>query len=227
MSIQENIKLALHLIPKELVNTLYMVFVSFIISTFLGGVLGAILFIYEDKGPRPNSLLYKILSNIFNIFRAIPFSILIILLFPFTRLIVGSSIGTTASIVPLVVGAIPLIGRLVQEILSETYLSFQEVFFSLNASVFQIIKVIIKESAERFVKSLTLLLITLVNYSSLAGLVGGGGLGQLAIQYGYYRFNSFIMFSVLMIVILLIGMIQTLGYFISNFISSKKGGLKK
>lgn len=223
MSMQENIKLALLLIPKELVNTLYMVIVSFVISSCLGGFLGFILFIFENKGPRPNLFFYKTLSFIFNIFRAIPFSILIILLFPFTRFIVGSSIGTTASIVPLVIGAIPLVGRLVQEIVSETYLSFRDVFISLNTSIFQMIKVIIKESSGRFVKSLTLVFITLVNYSSLAGLVGGGGLGQLAIQYGYYRFNSFIMFNVLLIVILLIGIIQALGYFISDFLSKKRG----
>ncbi len=223
MNIQADIRLALLLIPKELISTLYMVFVAFIISSCIGGFLGIVLFIFEDKGPRPNFFFYKILSLIFNFFRAIPFSILIILLFPFTKFIVGSSIGTTASIVPLVVGAIPLIGRLTQEIVSETYFVFRDVFFSLNASLFQVIKVIIQESAERFIKSLTLVLITLVNYSSLAGLVGGGGLGQLAIQYGYYRFNYFIMFSVLLIVILLVGIIQTSGYFISNFISKKKG----
>ncbi len=199
------------LIP-SLLETLYMVFFSTIFSVLLGFVLGIILVITE-KGhiwERPN--LNKVLSSIINVMRSVPFIILIVAIFPLSRLIVGTTIGSTAAIVPLSVAAAPFVARIIESSLKEVSWGIIEASLSVGATIPQIIfKVMIPEALPSLVLGLTLTIINILGYSAMAGAIGGGGLGDLAIRYGYQRFQTDVLIATIIVLILMVELIQFAG----------------
>lgn len=220
----ENIHLALQLLPLQLWNTIYMVFVSAFFAVLIGLPLGVILTITDKGHIREHVKIYKILETLVNIGRSFPFAILMVALIPFTRWIVGTSLGTTASIVPLTIAAAPFVARLVETSLKEIDRHILEAVIVMGSSTRQIIaKVLIPEALPSLVSAITLTVINLIGYSAMAGLVGGGGLGQVAIQYGYNRFNTFIMVVTVVLLILLVQAVQWLGGYIHRAIVYKRG----
>ncbi|CZE51469.1 methionine ABC transporter permease [Campylobacter geochelonis] len=193
-------------------DTLYMSVISTIIA-FIFGLIPAILLILSDKnGLRPNKTLYSILDIVVNILRSFPFIILIIILFPFTKLIVGTSIGTTAAIVPLAIGTAPFVARLIESALKEVDTGIIEAAKSFGASDWQIIfKVMFVEAIPSIINALTLTLIVVIGFSAMAGTVGGGGLGDIAIRYGYQRFRPDIMAYTVVILIIMVQIFQIIG----------------
>ncbi|NGX37764.1 MAG: D-methionine transport system permease protein MetI [Chlamydiae bacterium] len=208
------------LLLSALVDTFYMVFTSAFFAALIGLPIGIILFI-TAKG---QTLTYRILGTIVNIGRSFPFAILLIALIPFTRFIVGTSLGTTASIVPLSVAAAPFFARLVESSLQGISPSLIEAATVMGSTPMQIIrKVLIPEALPSLINNFTVTLINLVGYSAMAGLVGGGGLGAVAIQYGYLRFNAAIMFWTVFLLILLVQLIQWLGNKWTQSLLKKRG----
>lgn len=195
-------------------QTIYMVLISTLIATVLGIPLGVLLMVTDKGQILQNDILNKILSTIVNIFRSIPFVILLIVLMPFTRLIVGTSIGTTAAIVPLSVAAIPFMGRLTETALREVDRGVIEAAQAMGASPFQIVvKVLIPEALPSIVSGITITAINLIGYSAMAGVIGGGGLGDLAVRYGYQRFMIDIMLWTVAILIAMVQLTQLIGDF--------------
>ena len=193
-------------------ETLLMVIVSTLFGYLFGLPLGIALYINNEDGIKPNKIVYKILDVIVNIGRSIPFLILLILIIPFTRLIVGKSYGTAATIVPLTISAIPFIGRMVESSLKEVDKGVIEAAQSMGASTFQIItKVLLIEARPSLINGLTICLGTIVGYSAMAGVVGGGGLGDIAIRYGYYRYQTDIMIVTVTIIVVLVQLFQWIG----------------
>ena len=200
------------LLTKALGETVYMVVVSMIIATIIGVPLGVLLHT-TSKGQILESLaVNRIVGAIVNAVRSIPFIILLVAIIPFTRLLVGSAIGTTAAMVPLVIAAIPFIGRQVETSLKEVPFGLVEAAQSMGATPAQIIwKVLQPESMSSIVAQLTTVIISLVGESAMAGAVGGGGLGDLAIRYGYQRFRPEIMLATVVILIVLVQLVQFVG----------------
>ena len=200
------------LLTKALGETGYMVVVSMIIATIIGVPLGVLLHT-TSKGQILESLaVNRIVGAIVNAVRSIPFIILLVAIIPFTRLLVGSAIGTTAAMVPLVIAAIPFIGRQVETSLKEVPFGLVEAAQSMGATPAQIIwKVLLPESMSSIVAQLTTVIISLVGESAMAGAVGGGGLGDLAIRYGYQRFRPEIMLATVVILIVLVQLVQFVG----------------
>ena len=200
------------LLTKALGETVYMVVVSMIIATIIGVPLGVLLHT-TSKGQILESLaVNRIVGAIVNAVRSIPFIILLVAIIPFTRLLVGSAIGTTAAMVPLVIAAIPFIGRQVETSLKEVPFGLVEAAQSLGATPAQILwKVLLPESMSSIVAQLTTVIISLVGESAMAGAVGGGGLGDLAIRYGYQRFRPEIMLATVVILIVLVQLVQFVG----------------
>ena len=200
------------LLTKALGETVYMVVVSMIVATIIGVPLGVLLHT-TSKGQILESLaVNRIVGAIVNAVRSIPFIILLVAIIPFTRLLVGSAIGTTAAMVPLVIAAIPFIGRQVETSLKEVPFGLVEAAQSMGATPAQIIwKVLLPESMSSIVAQLTTVIISLVGESAMAGAVGGGGLGDLAIRYGYQRFRPEIMLATVVILIVLVQLVQFVG----------------
>ncbi|CUN79108.1 methionine ABC transporter permease [Mitsuokella jalaludinii] len=200
------------LLTKALGETVYMVVVSMVIATIIGMPLGVLLHT-TSKGQILESLaVNRIVGAIVNAVRSIPFIILLVAIIPFTRLLVGSAIGTTAAMVPLVIAAIPFIGRQVETSLKEVPFGLVEAAQSMGATPAQIIwKVLLPESMSSIVAQLTTVIISLVGESAMAGAVGGGGLGDLAIRYGYQRFRPEIMLATVVILIVLVQLVQFVG----------------
>ena len=200
------------LLFKALGETVYMVAVSMVIATIIGVPLGVLLHTTEKGGILAAPGLNKVLGSVVNAVRSIPFIILMVAIIPFTRLIVGSAIGTTAAMVPLVIASIPFIGRQVETSLKEVPFGLIEAAQSMGASPTQIIwKVLIPESLPSIVAQLTTVIIALVGESAMAGAIGGGGLGDLAIRYGYQRFRPEVMLATVVILIVLVQLVQLLG----------------
>ncbi|WP_169974741.1 methionine ABC transporter permease [Campylobacter sp. RM16191] len=193
-------------------ETLYMSLVSTFLA-FLLGLIPAVLLVLSDKdGLKPNKKLYLVLDIIVNTLRSFPFIILIIVLFPFTKMIVGTSIGTTAAIVPLTIGAAPFIARLIESALKEVDKGIIEAAKSFGASNSQIIfKIMFVEALPGIISAITLTLIVIVGFSAMAGAVGGGGLGAVAINYGYQRFRPDIMLYTVVILIIMVQIFQSIG----------------
>ncbi|NLW23314.1 MAG: ABC transporter permease [Tissierellia bacterium] len=209
------------LIP-SLFETVYMVFFATLFSLVIGFPLGIILVISESNGIWEKPLLNKILNGIINILRSFPFIILMILVFPISRLIVGKTIGTTATIVPLSIAAAPFVARIIESSLKEVDKGVIELSLSMGATVPQIIfKVLIPEAMPSLILGITLTIINLIGYSAMAGAIGGGGLGNLAIRYGLYRFQTDVMIASVLIIILLVQGIQYIGNKLSTSISKK------
>lgn len=193
-------------------QTLYMVFWSTLFSVILGFIPAIILTLTAPDGLKPNKIVYEILSFIVNVFRSFPFIILLVILIPFTRAVVGKSIGTTASIVPLTVSAIPFIARVFEGALRETNPGVIEAARSFGASNIQIlIRVYVKESIPRMLNGVVLLIISLIGYSAMAGTVGGGGIGDIAIRYGYQQYKTDYLIVCSLVLIAFVQFIQMLG----------------
>lgn len=193
-------------------ETVYMVLASGAVAALLGLPLGVLLHLWRKGGLSPKPGLYQALSLIVNVLRSVPFIILMIAIIPITRFIVGTSIGTMAAIVPLSIGAIPFVARLIENILLELPAGLAEAGLSMGASNWQIIRyMLLPEALPPILNGITITLITLVSYSAMAGVVGGGGLGNLAINYGYQRFNLPVMLITIAILIFLVQLIQMLG----------------
>lgn len=213
----------INMIITGLGETLLMVFLSTLFGYIFGLPLGVLLYLSDDDGIKPNKMLYRFLDVIVNIGRSIPFIILLILIIPFTRLIVGKSYGTFATIVPLTVAAIPFIGRMVESSLKEVDKGVIEAALSMGASNFQIVtKVLLKEARPSLINGITICLGTIVGYSAMAGAVGGGGLGDIAIRYGYHRYQSDIMLITVVIIVLLVQIIQYAGNKLSKIMDKRK-----
>ena len=197
--------------------TLYMTLFSTFMGYVLGLPMGIALVITAPKGLRPNKIIYKILDVIVNIVRSIPFLILLILVIPLTRIIVGQSYGPTATIVPLTLAAAPFIARMVESSLLEVDPGVIEAAQSMGANIWTIIwKVMLAESRTSLLVNATIALGTILGYSAMAGAVGGGGLGDIAIRYGYYRYQTDIMLVTVVLLILLVQLLQYIGMTISK-----------
>jgi len=201
-------------------QTIYMVVISGLIATLLGLPLGIVLLITRNSHISENKYVNIIMGGIVNAVRSIPFIILLVALIPFTRLIVGTSIGTTAAIIPLSIAAIPFFGRVVESALNEVSQGLIEVGNAMGATPLQIIKkILIPEAMPSIVNGITLTLINLIGYSAMAGAIGGGGLGDLAIRYGYQRFNTSVMLATIVILIIMVQCLQVAGDFIAKKIA--------
>lgn len=199
-----------------------MVFFSTIFSLLLGFPLGVLLTITEKNGVWEKSILNQILNGVINVLRSFPFIILMIIVFPLSRLIVGSTIGTKATIVPLSIAAAPFVARIIESSLKEVDNGVIEASISMGASVTQIIfKVLIPEAMSSLVLGITMTIINLIGYSAMAGAIGGGGLGDLAIRYGLYRFQKDIMIASVVLIVILVQMIQLIGNKIASSIDKR------
>ncbi len=193
-------------------DTLYMVLVSTALGYALGLPLGILLAVSDRNGIRPRPVLYRVLDVLTNLMRSIPFLILLILLIPLTRALVGKSYGSTATIVPLTVAAAPLIGRMVESSLKEVDHGVIEAAQSMGAADGTIIrKVLLGEARISLIVGVTISLGTILGYSAMAGVVGGGGLGDIAIRYGYYRWETGIMLITVAIIVVLVQILQWIG----------------
>lgn len=194
-------------------ETVYVTVLATVFAVVIGLPLGVLLVAGEKDGvlPLPKWLL-SLLNLVINLLRSVPFLILMILVFPLTRLIVGTVVGTTASIVPLVIAAFPFVARLAETSLREVSPNTIEMAQSLGASPFQIItRVMIPESIPSLLSNLTTAITTILGYSAMSGIIGGGGLGKIAINYGYYRYKYLIMLGAVVLLIVLVQIFQSVG----------------
>ena len=192
-------------------ETLYMTFVSALFAYVLGLPLGVALIITDQNGLKPMKPLNAVLGWIVNIGRSIPFVILMLAIAPFTRLIVGKAFGTTATIVPLVIAAAPFVARMVEQSLSEIDHGVVEAARTMGASTYQIVwKVLLPESVPSLIRGVAVTVITLVGYSAMAGALGGGGLGDIAVRYGMHRYQYDVMMLTLVLIIVIVQVIQVL-----------------
>ncbi|AEC01460.1 methionine ABC transporter permease [Parasphaerochaeta coccoides] len=202
------------LFPSTL-QTLQMVFFSTVFSLLLGVPLGVLLTITsaeEQGGIMPRPVLNSVLGRIVNILRSFPFIILMILLFPLSRILVGTSIGTTATIVPLSIAAAPFVARVIETALKEVDPGVVQAARAMGSTTWQIIwKVLIPEATPSLISGVTLTIINLIGYSAMAGAIGGGGLGDLAIRYGFQRFRGDVMFAAVVVILVLVELIQVIG----------------
>jgi len=213
----QSIKKVALLIPVPLFETLYMVFASTLFSVILGLPLGVITAISEEGHIWEKKGLNRILNSLINITRSFPFIILMIAVFPLTKLIVGKRIGTTAAIVPLTIAAIPFVARLVETAIKEISPGIIEAALSMGADVKQIIfRVLIPEALPSIASGITLTIINLIGYSAMAGAIGGGGLGNLAIRYGYQGFQKDVMIGTVIVLVVIVQVIQSIGSRIYN-----------
>ncbi|MDS1141251.1 methionine ABC transporter permease [Pusillimonas sp. SM2304] len=197
---------------KSFVETLIMVGISGLVGSLVGVPLGILLHLTDRKGVLPVLSLNRSLGIVVNAVRSTPFIILLVAIIPFTRLIVGTSIGTAAAIVPLTIAAAPFVARLVETALREVDRGLVEAAQAMGATTWQIVyKVLVPEAFPGIVAGLTITLVSLVGYSAMAGAVGGGGLGDLGIRYGYQRFLPEVMLLVVLILIVFVQLMQTLG----------------
>lgn len=189
--------------------TLYMTLASTVAAYLLGLPMGIVLVITARDGLRPNRVIYKVLDTVVNIVRSVPFLILVILVIPFTRAVVGKAYGPTATIIPLVLAAAPFIARMVESSLLEVDKGVIEAAQSMGAGLWTVIvKVMLGEARTSLVVNATIVLATVLGYSAMAGAVGGGGLGDIAIQYGYVRYKEDIMWVTVILLVLLVQIMQ-------------------
>lgn len=220
----ENIQLALQLIPIEFLNTLYMVGASAFFAILLGLPTGIFLYLTSMNGLQKSPWIYPFLSALVNIGRSIPFAILMVAIIPLTRFVVGTSLGTTASIVPLTLAAAPFMARIVERALREIDKGVLEAAIVIGSTTSQLVgRVLLPEALPRLISGMTLMTINLIGFSAMAGLVGGGGLGKIAIQYGYQRFNGFLMVTTLIVLLLLVEVVEKIGKKIVVHLEKKRG----
>lgn len=204
-------------------DTLLMTLVSTFFGYILGLPMGIALAVTDKDGVRPNAVIYKILDIIANIVRSIPFLILLILVMPLTKLIVGKSYGSVATIVPLTLAAAPFIGRMIESSIKEVDHGVIEAAQSMGAGTFTIIwKVLLVEARTSILVGVTIAIGTILGYSAMAGVVGGGGLGDIAMRYGYYRYETLIMIVAVVLLVILVQIFQTLGMRLSVKLDRRK-----
>lgn len=204
-------------------DTLYMTLASTLLGYVFGLPMGILLTVTDKDGIKPNAPVYKVMDIIINMTRSVPFLILLILLIPFTRFLVGKSYGSTATIVPLVVAAAPYIARMVESSLKEVDPGVIEAARSMGASNFDIIfKVMLVEARTSLIVGATITIGTILGYSAMAGTVGGGGLGDIAVRYGYHRWQTDIMLVTVALLIILFQIFQTIGMKIASSLDRRK-----
>ena len=208
---------AVSVIKSEFLMGIWETFYVTVVSTFFALVIGlplGVLLVAGDKDgvlPLPRALM-QVLNVVINLLRSIPFLILMIMAFPIARLLIGTTIGTKASIVPLVIAAFPFVARLVESSLREVNPNIIEAAQSMGASPLQIIcKVMLPESVPSLISNATIAITTILGYSAMSGIIGGGGLGKIAINYGYYRYKYLIMYAAVILLVLLVQLFQSLG----------------
>ncbi len=207
----------INMIYKGFWETIYMTLVSTALGYLIGLPLGITLAVTDKGGIKPNRIVYRILDVISNIIRSIPFLILLILIIPLTKLLVGKSYGSSATIVPLVIAAAPFIARMVESSLKEVDEGVIEAAKSMGAGTWTIIfRVLLVEARISLIVGMTIALGTILGYSAMAGVIGGGGLGDIAIRYGYYRYESDIMIVTIIILVIIVQVLQALGMMISK-----------
>lgn len=193
-------------------ETLIMVLPSTLFAVILGFIIAIMLIVTDDNGLKPNKVIYKALDFIVNILRSFPFLILMVAIIPFTKLIVGTSLGEIASIVPLTVAAAPFVARVIESALKEVDPGVIEAAKSFGSSNAQIIfKVMLKEAIPSILSGIILTIISIIGYSAMAGTIGAGGLGALAIRYGYQRFQTDVMVVTVIVLIIIVQSLQSLG----------------
>lgn len=203
-------------------DTLQMTVISTIMAMIIGIPLGVVLVVTSKGHILENAALNKIVGAIVNATRSIPFIILMVAIIPFTRMVVGTSIGTTAACVPLTLAAIPFLARLVETSIKDIQFGVIEAAQSMGASPFQIIrKVLLPEALPTIIDNVTVLIVNLIGYSAMAGAIGGGGLGDIAIRYGYQRFQGDIMLATIIILIIMVQVIQMIGDGLSKAMNKK------
>ncbi|HDP4297539.1 TPA: ABC transporter permease [Staphylococcus aureus] len=202
-----------------LYETLYMVSIALFLGAVIGIPLGVLLVITRKQGIWPNIVIHQVLNPLINILRSLPFIILLIAIVPFTKLVVGTSIGTTAAIVPLTVYVAPYIARLVENSLLEVDEGIIEAAKAMGASPLQIIRYfLIPEALGSLVLAITTAIIGLIGSTAMAGAVGGGGIGDLALVYGYQRFDTTVIIITVIVLVIIVQVIQTLGNVLARFI---------
>ena len=211
------------MILKGIQETLYMTLLSTLMGYVIGLPMGVLLAVSDKDGLKPNRVLYRILDVIANLVRSIPFLILLILLIPFTRMIVGKSYGSTATVVPLVIAAGPFIARMVESSLKEVDEGVIEAARSMGASNLRIIvKVLLVEARTSLINGATIAVGTILGYSAMAGTIGGGGLGDIAIRYGYHRYQADIMIVTVVLLIILVQIFQMVGTTLANRLDKRR-----
>ncbi|MGG7056783.1 methionine ABC transporter permease [Clostridium tertium] len=201
-------------------KTIIMVFFSTLFSVILGFIPAIALIVTAPKGLKPNKTVYQTLDTIINILRGFPFLILMVAIMPFTKLLIGKSIGTIAAIVPLTIAAAPFVARIIESALKEVDPGVVEAAKSFGASNTQIIfKVMLKEAVPSIISGLTLTVISIIGYSAMAGTVGAGGLGDLAVRYGYQRYQTDVMIATVIILVIIVQVLQSLGNYLYKKLS--------
>lgn len=201
-------------------QTVYMVFFSTLFASILGFILGIVVTVTSPKGLKPNKIIYNVLDLIINVLRSFPFIILIVFIIPLTRAIVGTPIGEAAAILPLTIAAAPFVARIIESSLKEVDSGVIEAAKSFGASNTQIIfKVMLKEAVPSIISGLTLTIINIIGYSAMAGSVGAGGLGKVAISYGYQRYQTDVMIVTVIILIIMVQGLQSLGNYLYKKLS--------
>lgn len=204
-----------NLLPSAVFQTLYMTLVPTFIATIIGFIMAVILVVTKKEGLRPNKTVNYTLGLIVNIVRSFPFMILIFAMIPITRAIVGTSIGETAAIVPITIGSAPFIARLIENALDEVDKGFIEAAKSFGATNTQIIfKVMFKEAIPSIVTAVTIAVITILGYSAMAGAVGAGGLGNVALMYGYQQFDNKVMIYTVIVLVVIVQVVQGIGDYV-------------
>lgn len=205
-------------------ESIYMVTLSTAFAFVLGAPIGILLVLWHEQGLTPQPKAFALIDGIVNILRSFPFIILMILLFPLSRFIVGTTIGTTATIVPLAIGAAPFVARIVEGALKEVDPGVIQAVVAMGTPVKDIIlKVLIPESLPGLILGFTLTVINIIGYSAMAGAIGGGGLGDLAIRYGFHRFQTDVMIASVVVIIFLVQGIQALGNYTASRVLKTRG----
>lgn len=206
----------LELIAWGILETLYMTIGSTALAYIIGLPLGLVLFAVSDEGLSPNKMLYRVLGAVVNFLRSVPFLILLVWVVPLTRFVVGTAVGSKATIVPLVIAAFPFIARMAEGSAKEVDRGVIEASLSMGASPFEIMRrVILPEARPSLINGAAIVTMTILGYSAMAGIVGGSGLGAIAINYGYYRGRSDIMLGMIVVLVLIVWFFQALGSYFS------------
>ncbi|WP_413498077.1 methionine ABC transporter permease [Buttiauxella gaviniae] len=193
-------------------DTLYMVSLAALLTVLIGLPLGVLLFLTRRDGVLPAPLFNQVIGSVVNVGRSLPFIVLLIALIPFTRIIIGTTLGSTAAVVPITIGAFPFFARVVENALDEVDKGRIEAILSMGGNVWHIIsKVLLPEALPALLAGVTLTIVMLIGFSSMAGVIGGGGLGDLAIRYGYQRFNDQVMVGTVVILVAMVQLVQSIG----------------
>lgn len=218
----ENWKLVMQLLPIETWNTIYMVLASTLLASVIGVPMGIVLVVTDKGHIKEMPFINQLIGTIVNVGRSFPFVILMIAILPVTRLLTGTTLGTKAAIVPLFIAAAPFVARVIESALKEVDKGIIEAALAMGSNTGQIIiKVLLPESMPAIVLGMTLTIVNLIGYSAMAGAMGGGGLGKVAIQYGYQRYNTPLMIITVVVLIILVQCVQWLGNYIANKINKR------